>query len=265
MTVPTGTAGATAAVGSVTGIGAGTVALAGTVLTYTVATPAVVAAGTAVSITVTTLTNTSTLGTYTATLATASGSTAVDTGTTGAVTVIPALATFSTSVFTNACGSPAAGCSAGAGGSTSITLLAVPGTAVTATVSLSVDSDAAHGYRVRAQSSGFVRTGGGTALPEASTAGSATLPVGQFYATASLVGSGTSGAALCSPYGSANRYVGYGTTPASIWNATASTGGGTDTVTVTDGIEVTSVQAAGTYTSTIAYTVNPASTTSSTC
>ncbi len=249
-----------------TTIGAGTVALATNVLTYTLTPPTVVPAGATVAITVTGLTNTSTVGTYHSTVTTADGSTAVDTGTTGVVPIIPAVATFPTSTLTVACGSPPGGCQApSAGNPASLTLVAVPGSTVTSTVALSVKSNVADGYRVRAQSSGFVRSGGGPTLPEAPSTGSATQPVGSFYATASLAGSGVSGAALCAPYGSATPYVGYATTPVSLWNATAPTGSGTDTVTLTNGIDVPLTQAAGTYTSTIAYTVTPATTASSTC
>lgn len=85
MTVPTGTAG-TPAVGTVSpgSLAGGTVALAGTTLTYSF-TAAQIGVGTAVSIQVTGLTNTSTTGSYTSTVTTVNGASAVDTGTTGSL------------------------------------------------------------------------------------------------------------------------------------------------------------------------------------
>jgi hypothetical protein len=85
MTVPSGTAG-TPAVGTVSpaGLAGGTVILAGTTLTYSF-TPAQVAAGTAVSIQISGLTNTATAGSYTSAVTTVSGAGPVDTGPSGAV------------------------------------------------------------------------------------------------------------------------------------------------------------------------------------
>lgn len=86
LTVPTGTAG-TPAVGSVYGVGAGTVALAGTTITYTITTPAAIAANIPVYLSFTGLTNTTTANSYTSLITTQkSGPTTVDTGTTSSVT-----------------------------------------------------------------------------------------------------------------------------------------------------------------------------------
>ena len=86
MTVPAGTTG-TLVVGSVrpAGLAGGTPSIAGTTLTYTLASAVTLAAGTAVSIQVRGLTNTSTAGSYTSSIATVSASSTVDTGTAGAV------------------------------------------------------------------------------------------------------------------------------------------------------------------------------------
>ena len=83
MSVPAGTSG-TPAVGTVTGLPTGSVSLTGSTLTYngfSQSTPA----GTAVSIQITGLTNTSTAGSYTSLITTSSTSGTVDSGTTGAV------------------------------------------------------------------------------------------------------------------------------------------------------------------------------------
>jgi hypothetical protein len=87
MTVPSGTAG-TPIVGSVSpgSVAGGSVALAGTTLTYSF-TSAAIAAGTAVSIEIKNVTNTSTAGSYTSQITTLNGASPVDTGTTGTVTL----------------------------------------------------------------------------------------------------------------------------------------------------------------------------------
>ena len=268
MSVPHGTGG-TPTVGTVTPttINHGTsVSLVGTTITFSF-TAGTVTAGTAVSVRINGLTNTTTTGSYTSTITTYHGATSIDTGTSSAITITAVAPTGLSLTFSNACAGSNSGCVVSGTGATGITLIAIPGagSAATASVALSVQSNLASGYRVRAQATALVRTGGGAALPEASTSGSASRPTSQFYASASLAGSGSSGAALCTPYGSALPYVGYGTSAASIWNATASTGSGFDVVTVTNAIQVSATQAAGTYTGTIAYTVNPAYTGASAC
>ncbi|MGD0245798.1 MAG: hypothetical protein ABSB59_36490 [Streptosporangiaceae bacterium] len=88
MTVPTGTAATAAAVGTVTPssvAAGGGVSLSGTTLTYTFS-AASIPSGTAVSIQVTGLTNTSVPGSYTSAITTKNGGTAVGQGTTPAVT-----------------------------------------------------------------------------------------------------------------------------------------------------------------------------------
>jgi hypothetical protein len=268
MTVPSGTGG-TPAVGTVTPAAMSTghhVSLAGTVLTYTfTATP--VAAGTAVSIQLTTVTNTSTPGTYHSTITTFDGSTSIDTGTTGSVTITASAPTPQSLTFTNACASAPTNCVVTSGGATSITLIAIPGagSASTASVILSVKSNLTNGYRVRVRASGLVRSGGGTTFPEGPATGSSTRPTNALYASASLSGSGSSGAALCSPFGSVSPYVGYSTSVQSVWNATASTGAGTDKVTITNAAQVSITQPAGLYTGTISYAVVPATSSPSSC
>jgi hypothetical protein len=92
MTVPPGTAG-TPAVGVVTPAPVatvGAVSLSGDTLTYTF-TPAFITAGTAVSIQLTGLTNTTTAGSYTAVITTVDGASLVDSGTTPAANITGAL------------------------------------------------------------------------------------------------------------------------------------------------------------------------------
>jgi hypothetical protein len=140
MTVPSGTAG-TPAVGTVSpgSLAGGSVALAGTTLTYSfTSTP--VSPATAVSIQITGLTN-ATAGSYTSVITTHNGASGIDTGTTGAVTLTAA-----------ALGNPAWSASSTAVGATgvsytytfktatfslaltSVTMTVPPGTAGTPTV-----------------------------------------------------------------------------------------------------------------------------------
>jgi hypothetical protein len=93
MTVPSGTGG-TPTVGSVSpsALSGGTVALASNTLTYSF-TATTIASGTAVSIQINGLTNTSTAGTYTSTVTTKNGASSVDTGTTGSVVLTAAALT----------------------------------------------------------------------------------------------------------------------------------------------------------------------------
>ena len=85
MSVPSGTAG-TVATGVVYGLGAGTSTLAANLLTYTLTTPAPLAANLPVYVSFTGLTNTGTNNSYTSTITTIkTGPTTVDSATTAAV------------------------------------------------------------------------------------------------------------------------------------------------------------------------------------
>lgn len=87
MTLPTGSVGSVS-LGPVTGVASGgTISRHGTTLTYTIATPVSVAAGTAASIEVDGVKNTPDVGSYTSTITTNNSSGAVDTGTTPAITI----------------------------------------------------------------------------------------------------------------------------------------------------------------------------------
>lgn len=255
MTVPAGTTGSPTA-STFTGVPASTsVSLTGNTLTYTILTPQSITAGTAISITISGLTNTKAPGNYTSLISTWDGTTKVDSGTAAAVTI-----TTQSLAFSNACAAPTASCAVDADGSTHITLIAIPGmsTPAIATVDLGIKTNASNGYRVQAQMSPLARTGGGNALSQALTTGSATPPLDQFYASMTLSSSGTPGAVLCAPNGPATPYAGYPAAPArSIWMATGSTGTGTDHVTVTNAFQPSITQAAGVYTATISYTINP--------
>ena len=103
MSVPPGTAGTPTV--TVTGLPAGTIALSGGVLTYTLNTPTSVAAGTAVNLTVGGITNTGVVGTYTSQLVTRSASGVIDSAPTGPVSFTAGtLASAVWSVSTSAAG-----------------------------------------------------------------------------------------------------------------------------------------------------------------
>ncbi len=84
MTVPSGTAG-TPAIAQNFGIGAGSVALSGTTITYTVTTPALVAAGTPIYIELSNLTNTGIAGAASSTITTLAVAVTIDSATSNSV------------------------------------------------------------------------------------------------------------------------------------------------------------------------------------
>lgn len=264
MTVPPGTTG-TPGVGTVTPAAlanGASVTLAGTTLTYRF-TSSTVSAGTAVSIELTGLTNTTNPGSYTSTITTKDASESIDTGVTPALTF--SLPSPHTLAFANQCPASPGSCATTPSGGTQLTIVAIPGGSyASGSVQLSVMSDFLGGYRISVQSS-VLTSAGGVVLPQASTSGSSTRPVGSFYAEAALAGSGVSGAALCSPYGSATPYVGFSPSAASLWNATAGTGTGSDTVILTAATQVSATQPAGSYTGTLSYTAQPATSGTSAC
>lgn len=249
FTVPAGTAG-TPTVSSVFGLGVGTVALAADTVTYTVTTPAAVAANTPIFVQFGGFTNTDTPSPppLTSTVTTqATGPTTIDTGDSGDVnfgdsnTAVTILLGRSL-IFTN--DTPA------------FTLQPVPGTpagpVAAKTVTLTVQTNAGGGYTLAA-----AMAPDPTFVEQESTAGSATLTVNRFAAQATLTPSSSSGAALSAPY-TASNYVGYDpTTPQTIVTATAGTDGGFDTLALNNQIAVDFSQPSGAFHGNIVYTVTP--------
>jgi hypothetical protein len=253
MTVPSGTAG-TPAVGTVYGLGAGTVALSGTTLTYTVTSPVSVNSGISVYLSFTGLTNTATAGTYTSTITTQkSGPTTVDTGTTGSVVFGTSSTTATVTVgqtltFTNS--------------NPSFTLEADPtmlNTNQTATVVLSVLTNASQGYTLAMSDTGLSRTAPAFTIPDVSTGptvGVATFPAEGFGVSASLASGGTDGATLASGL-TGGQWVGYPSTAANFLTTTGPTGATADTLTLTNQVAVNYSVPAGTYSDTITYVATP--------
>ncbi|MGC9961623.1 MAG: LamG-like jellyroll fold domain-containing protein [Acidimicrobiales bacterium] len=263
--VPAGTAGVPA-LGAVVGLsvaGASVSAVVGGLITVTL-TAQNVPSATAVSIVLTGLQNSDVAGAYSSSVTTASSGTtllplAPGTGVDAAAGIggfdLPEALT-----LTNACGVGAGNHCAATNG-TSIEMTAFPGAGVvSAVVVLSIASSAGGGYKLQSYLAAALKAGTYT-LPEGSTSGSIAVGLNQFVASASLSGSSSSGAALCTPYGSGTPYVGYGVgagAAASIWRATSQTLSGApslDTVTITDSVSVSLTQPAGVYSGTIHYTV----------
>ncbi len=253
LTVPTGTAG-TPAVGSVYGLGAGTVALAGTTITYTITTPAAIAASIPVYLSFTGLTNTTTANSYTSLITTQkSGPTTVDTGTTSSVTFGSSSTTASVTVgqtltFTN---------------NLSAFSMSVDPTSLNNTQSqavvLTVQTNAASGYSLAASDTGLSRSAPAFTIPAVSsgpTVGVSTFPSNGWGASAALTTGGTDGAALASGLSGGN-FVGYPSAPANFLTATGPTGATPDTLTLTNQVAVDYTVPAGSYTDTITYVVTP--------
>ena len=251
MTVPNGTAG-TVTAGSVYGLGAGTVSLAANTLTYTVTTPAVVAAHVAIYISFGGLTNTFTPGSYTSTVTTYNAATPIDAATTPAETFGLSSTSATTSVgqtltFTN---------------DTPSFSLAVDPTGLSLSsdqqVTLTVKTNAHAGYTLAAYDTGMTQATVYTipAVTAGPTAGLATFPAKGFGAAATLTSGGTDSATLASGL-TGGQWVGYPSTAATFLSATGPTGNTADTLVLDNQVDVDYSVPAGTYNDTINYVATP--------
>lgn len=252
LAVPAGTAGSIA-VGTVYGLGAGTVALASNTITYTVTTAVSVAAGIPIYLSFTALKNTTTSGSYTSVETTQTGLPAtIDTGTSPSITFGASATTASVTVgqtltFTN--NTP----------SFSLNLDPVNSTQ-TQTVVLTVQTNAALGYTVAASDLGLSRSTPNFTIPAVSTGptvGVATFPSSGFGVSATLTAAGGSAAALVTGLATVGNFVGYPTTTATLVSATHATGASADTLTLNNQVQVDYAVPDGTYTDTITYVVTP--------
>jgi hypothetical protein len=252
MTVPTGTTG-TVAAGTVYGIGAGTVSLSGTTLTYTVTSPATVAAGLPVYISFTGLTNTSTAGSYTSTVTTKAGATTEDSATTAAVTF----------------GSSSTGVTVTVGQTLTFTnntpsfSLVVDPTSLdniqSQAVVLTVQTNAASGYTLAASDAGLSRATPAFTIPAVTSGpatGVATFPAAGWGASATLATGGSDGATLAAGL-TGGKFVGYPSAATNFLTATGPTGSTADTLTLTDQAAVDYTVPDGTYSDTITYVATP--------
>ena len=253
MTVPAGTAG-TVAVGSVYGLGAGTVALASNTITYTVTSAVAVAANIPIYLSFTGLTNTSTAGSYTSTVTTQTSVPAtIDTGTSQSVTFGNSSTTATVTVaqtltFTN---------------NTPAFSLAVDPTGTangsSQAVTLTIQTNAASGYTLAASDTGLSRTAPAYTIPAVSVGpgtGVGTFPTSGWGASGVLTASGGHGAAMASGL-SGGQFVGYPGSPATFLSATGPTGATADSLVLTDQVAVDYTAPAGTYTDTITYVATP--------
>jgi len=253
MTVPSGTAG-TIAVGTVYGLGAGTVALASNTITYTVTTAVSVAAGVPIYLSFTGLTNTSTAGSYTSTVTTQTSTPAtIDTAASGAVTFGPSstIATVTvaqTLTFSN---------------DTAALSFFVsptgPAASMSKAVTLTIQTNASTGYTLAASDTGLSCASPAYTIPDVTSGpgtGLGTFPANGFGCSATLTTGGTDGAAVASGLTS-GQWVGYPASPATFLSATGPTGASTDTLVLTDQVQVDYTVPAATYTDTITYVVTP--------
>ena len=253
MTVPAGTAG-TIAVGTVYGLGAGTVALAGSTITYTVTTAVSVAAGVPLYLSFTGLTNTSTAGSYTSTVTTrTSYPSTIDSGTSGSVTFGSSSTTATVTVaqtltFTN--------------DTLSLTFVVDPtgpASGSTKAVTLTVQTNASTGYTLAASDSGLSRSSPAFTIPDVTSepgTGLGTFPSSGFGCSATLTTGGTDGAALAAGL-TGGKFVGYPATAATFLSTTGPTGTTADTLVLANQVAVDYSVPAGTYTDTITYVVTP--------
>ena len=251
MTVPAGTAGAVT-VGTVYGLGAGTVALAANTLTYTVTSAVPVAAGINIYVSFATLTNTTTAGSYTSVISTSAGVTPVDNATTAAVNFGLSSTGVTTSVgqtltFTN---------------DTPSFNLAVDPTGLSLNqsqaVTLTVKTNAHAGYTLAAYDTGLTQASVYTipAITAGPGTGLGTFPAKGFGASATVSGGGTDSATLAAGLAGGN-WVGYPTAGATFLSATAPTGNTADTLVLTNQVTVDYTVPAGTYADTINYVATP--------
>lgn len=257
FTVPAGTTGVALTPIDVYGVSAGTAALnTGTnTVTYTVTTPASIASGTGVLISLDGFTNTAAAGTYASSETTlTAGAATIDTGTSNSVgintstTAVTVVVARSTSFSSD---------------TTGFTMLMDPSVAALAdqshVVNLAIATNAAHGYTLSTKLLTQQLTG--LTNPTSSfTAASAGIATGvasgsfannRFGYTQTGTGVGTvQGAGLL-----AAGYVGYTTGGEVSFSAAGPTNG--DTVAVTNRAKINYLQPADTYAGSIVYTVTP--------
>ncbi|MDQ6671864.1 MAG: hypothetical protein M3069_14190 [Chloroflexota bacterium] len=221
MTVPTGTAG-TPAIAQNFGIGAGSVARSGTTITYTVTTPALVAAGISIYIELSGLTNTGTAGFNSSTITTQLAlAVTIDSATTNSVnfgsgTVAATIQVAKATVFSI--------------DTNSFTMLLDPVTNQSATraINLGVSSNAKSGYNLQCQVN-QQPTNGGVSLAAyqtnmAAAAAWASGGASKFGYAIALTNNGASGSPALGGALSSTNYAGFTTAGENCATATAGTG-----------------------------------------
>lgn len=235
------------------GIGAGTVALAGQTITYTVTSAISVTAGIPIYIELGGLTNTSTAGSYTTVITTQTAAPAtIDTGTTPAV-VMAANNTAATVTIAKSLTFSVNNTAFELDMDPSLPALADQ----TATVGLTVQTNAHSGYTLTVgdNATGLQSASSGNpVIPKVST-GKATSLAWPGAPNWGYTVTGTG--ATIDPAFSGSKYAGYVAAGEQIASRAGSTGGSADTLTITNRVAIDYSVAAGVYTDTLTYTVTP--------
>jgi hypothetical protein len=235
------------------GIGAGSVAIAGQTITYTVTSAVAIPAGIPIYIELGGLTNSSTAGSYTTTVTTRTSTpSTIDTGTTPAVT----LAANNTAVTVDLAKSLTFTVD-----TTAFELDMDPSLPAladqSATVGLTVQTNANSGYTlaVADTASGLQSSGtGNPVIPKVST-GKATSVV---WPGAPAWGYGVTGTgATIDPAFSGSKYAGYTSSGETIATRSGMTGATADTISIANRVGINYASASGVYSDTVTYTVTP--------
>jgi hypothetical protein len=235
------------------GIGAGTVARSGQTITYTVTTPAPVAAGIPIYIELGGLTNSSTAASYTTTITTQTSlSATIDNGTTPAVT----LAANNTAVTVNLAKSLTFTVD-----TTAFELDMDPSLGAladqSATVGLSVQTNANSGYTlsVADNATGLQSSGTGNPVIAKVSTGKATSVVWPGAPAWGYTVTGT-GATIDGAF-SGTKYAGYTSAGETIATRAGTTGATADTISIANRVAINYASASGVYSDTVTYTVTP--------
>ena len=243
----------TPAISRAYGIGAGTVALAGQTITYTVTTAVAIPAGIQIYIELSGLTNSSTAGSYTTAITTRTSVPAtIDTGTTPAVT----LAANNTAVTVTLAKSLTFTVN-----TTAFELDMDPSLPAladqSATVGLTVQTNANSGYTLAVADSatGLQSSGTGNPVIAKVSTGKATSLAWPGAATWGYTVTGTG--ATIDPGFSASKYAGYTSAGETIATRSGATGGTADTISIATRVAIDYSVASGVYSDTLTYTVTP--------
>lgn len=235
------------------GIGAGTVAIAGQTITYTVTAAVAIPAGIPIYIEFGGLTNSATAGSYTTAITTKTAAAAtIDTGTTPAVT----LAANNTAVTVNLAKSLTFTVD-----TTAFELDMDPSLGAladqSATVGLTVQTNANSGYTlsVADNATGLQSSGTGNPVIAKVSTGKATSVVWPGAPAWGYTVTGTG--ATIDPGFSGSKYAGYTSGGETIATRSGTTGGTADTISIANRVAINYTSASGVYADTVTYTVTP--------
>ena len=235
------------------GIGAGTVARSGQTITYTVTTPAAVAAGIPIYIEFTGMTNSSTAGSYTSVITTQTSVPAtIDTGTTPSVTLAANNTAATVSIAKSLTFTV---------DTTAFELDMDPSLGAladqSATVGLTVQTNANSGYTlaVSDSASGLQSSGSGNPVIAKVSTGKATSVTWPGAPKWGYTVTGT-GATIDSAF-SGSKYAGYTSAGETIATRAGATGGSADTISIVNRVAIDYSVPTGVYSDTLTYTVTP--------